>query len=74
MHNDGASISSSCWKVTWHEDYVEIILSGEEQFDEQVILYFDGTKEIQQLTDVADIEVEYPSGERLDESRVITEV
>lgn len=73
LHNDGASISSSCWKVTWHEDYVEIILSGEEQFDEQVILYFDGTKEIQQLTDVADIEVEYPSGERLDESRVITE-
>ena len=71
LHNDGASISSSCWKVTWHEDYVEIILSGEEQFDEQVILYFDGTKEIQQLT--ADIEVEYPSGERLDESRVITE-
>ena len=60
LHNDGASISSSCWKVTWHEDYVEIILSGEEQFDEQVILYFDGTKEIQQLTDVADIEVEYP--------------
>ena len=42
LHNDGASISSSCWKVTWHEDYVEIILSGEEQFDEQVILYFDG--------------------------------
>ena len=25
------------------------------------------------MTDVADIEVEYPSGERLDESRVITE-
>ena len=73
LHNDGASISSSCWKVTWHEDYVEIILSGEEQFDEQVILYFDGTKEIQQLTDVTDTEVEYPSGERLDESRVITE-
>ena len=21
LHNDGASISSSCWKVTWHEDY-----------------------------------------------------
>ena len=33
LHNDGASISSSCWKVTWHEDYVEIILSGEEQFE-----------------------------------------
>ena len=70
LHNDGVSISSSCWKVTWHEDYVEIILSGEEQFDEQVILYFDGTKDIQQLTD---IEEDYISGDKLDESRVIAE-
>ena len=70
LHNDGGSITSNCWKVTWYEDYVEVILSGEEQFDEQVILYFDGTKEIQQLTDIA---VDYPSGEELDESRVITE-
>lgn len=46
LHNDGGSINSSCWEVTWYEDYVEIILSGEEQFDEQVILYFDGTKKI----------------------------
>ena len=73
LHNDGGSITSNCWKVTWYEDYVEVILSGEEQFDEQVILYFDGTKEIQQLTDIADIEVDYPSEEKLDESRVITE-
>lgn len=73
LHNDGGSITSNCWKVTWYEDYVEVILSGEEQFDEQVILYFDGTKELQQLTDIADIEVDYPSGEKLDESRVITE-
>ena len=73
LDNDGGSITSSCWKVTWYEDYVEVILSGEEQFDEQVILYFDGTKEIQQLTDIADIEVDYPSEETLDESRVITE-
>lgn len=73
LRNDGGSISGNCWKVTWYEDYVEVILSGEEQFDEQVILYFDGTKEIQQLTDIADIEVDYPSEEKLDESRVITE-
>ena len=73
LHNDGGSITSNCWKVTWYEDYLEVILSGEEQFDEQVILYFDGTKEIQQLTDIADIAVDYPSGEKLDESRVITE-
>ena len=70
LDNDGGSITSNCWKVTWYEDYVEVILSGEEQFDEQVILYFDGTKEIQQLTDIA---VDYPSEEKLDESRVITE-
>ena len=70
LRNDGGSISGNCWKVTWYEDYVEVILSGEEQFDEQVILYFDGTIEIQQLTDIA---VDYSSGEKLDESRVITE-
>lgn len=73
LRNDGGSISSNCWKVTWHEDYVEVILSGEEQFDEQVILYFDGTKEIQQLTDSADTKVDDTSGEKLDESRVIAE-
>ena len=71
--NDGGSISSSCWKVTWYEDYAEVILSGEEQPDERVTLYFDGTKEAQQLTDMADIEVDYPLGEELDESRIITE-
>ena len=73
LRNDGGSISSNCWKVTWHEGYVEVILSGEEQFDEQVILYFDGTKEIQQLTDSADIKVDDTLGEELDESRVIAE-
>lgn len=73
LRNDGGSISSNCWKVTWHEDYVEVILSGEEQFDEQVILYFDGTKEIQQLTDSADTKVDDTLGGELDESRVIAE-
>ena len=33
LDNDGGSITSSCWKVTWYEDYVEVILSGEEQDD-----------------------------------------
>lgn len=54
LKDDGGNISSSCWKVTWHEDYVEVIISGKEQFDEQIILCFDGTKELQQLTDVMD--------------------
>lgn len=50
LHNDGGSISSGCWEVTWYEDHAEIILSGEEQFDEQVILYFDGTKKISAIS------------------------
>ncbi|WP_455715715.1 hypothetical protein [Anaerosporobacter sp.] len=51
LRNDGGSISSDCWKVTWYDEYVEVILSGEEQFDEQILLHFNGKKEIQQLID-----------------------
>lgn len=65
LYNDGGSISSNCWEVTWYEDYVEVILSGEEQNDEQIILYFEGTVDMKQLhdTEVAeqknDTSVEY---------------
>lgn len=51
LRNDGGMINSHCWKVTWNDEYVEVIISGKEQFDEQIILSFDGKKEIQQLTD-----------------------
>ena len=51
LFDDGGSIRSSIWEVTWHEDHAEVILSGDEQFDEQIILYFDGKKERKQLTD-----------------------
>ena len=51
LFDDGKSIHSSIWEVTWHEDSVEVILFGDEQFDEQIILYFDGKKERKQLTD-----------------------
>ncbi len=70
LWNDGGSINNSCWEVIWYEDYVEIILSGKEQFDKQVILYFDGTKDILQLTDTKEDNI---SGDELDESRVIRE-
>lgn len=50
LRNDGGSISNDCWTVTWYEEYVEVILSGEEQFDEQILLYYDGKKERKQLT------------------------
>ena len=49
LYNDGGIISSRCWEVTWYEDYAEVILSGEEQFDERVTLYFDGSVDMQQI-------------------------
>lgn len=52
LFDDGGCIRSSIWEVTWNEDYVEIVLSGDEQFDEQIILYFDGKKERKQLTGI----------------------
>ena len=51
LKNDGGNISSNCWEVTWYENYVEVILSGEEQVDEQFILYFNGETDIQQLSE-----------------------
>lgn len=47
--NDGAFFSKRNWSVTWYDEYVEIILSGEEQFDELVTLYFDGQVESARL-------------------------
>lgn len=49
LANDGCSISSNDWTVAWGDDHVEVILSGEEQFDEQILLYFDGSVERQYL-------------------------
>ena len=51
LFDDGGCIRSSIWEVTWHEDCVEVILSGDEQIDEHIILYIDGKKEVNQLTD-----------------------
>ena len=55
LRNDGRKISSNCWEVTWYENYVQVILSGEEQSDERFILYFNGETDTQQLvvTDAA---------------------
>lgn len=54
IRDDGKSIRDDSWVVTWHEDYVEVILSGEEQFDEQILLYYDGRKETNLLTNTAE--------------------
>ncbi len=47
--NDGKSLSEDDWSVIWYDDYVEVILSGEEQYDERIILYFDGQVEREEL-------------------------
>lgn len=49
IHDDGGSVRESIWKVSWCEEYAEVILSGDEQPDEQIFLYFDGEKESRQL-------------------------
>lgn len=53
LFDDGISIRSSIWEVTWYENHAEVTLSGDEQFDEQIILYFDGKKKRKQLTEEA---------------------
>ena len=40
--NDGGIIDAENWNVTWKESYVEAVISGEEQNDNQFILYFNG--------------------------------
>ena len=50
IYDDGRSIRDEIWTVMWHEDHVEVILSGDEQADEQILLYYDGRKESNQLT------------------------
>ena len=63
LANDGCSISSNDWAVTWNEDHVKVILSGEEQYDEQFLLYFDGTVDSETLYEKAETgvaEQQYP--------------
>lgn len=47
--NDGGNVHPDLWQVTWRENCVEAVISGEEQNDNQYILYFNGEKESNQL-------------------------
>ena len=71
LFDDGGNIRSSIWEVTWHEDSVEVILSGDEQFDEQIILYFDGKKERKQLTDEAFVKAEDANESEVADSQTV---
>ncbi len=47
--NDGANASSDLCQVTWKAAQVEAVISGEEQNDNQYILFFNGNKDSNQL-------------------------
>ncbi len=47
--NDGGRIDAFDWSVAWYDDRAEVTLMGEEQADELVTLYFDGSYETQTL-------------------------
>lgn len=42
IHNDGVPASENNFCITWYEDYVQILVSAEEQLDEVCSIYFDG--------------------------------
>ncbi|MBQ7432419.1 MAG: hypothetical protein IJV50_03010 [Lachnospiraceae bacterium] len=60
--NDGGSIGKHSWNITWHDDNVEIVLTGEEQYDELLLLYYDGQVERRRLTTHYGVEKESTSG------------
>ena len=47
--NDGGNAHPDLWQVTWRGNCVEAVISGEEQNDNQYILYFNGEKDSNQL-------------------------
>lgn len=40
ISNDGKYLDEENWNVTWKKDYVEVLLIGEEQGDEDLRFYF----------------------------------
>lgn len=49
LSDDGGSVRKSIWKVSWKEDYVNVIISGSEQDDERIKIGFDGKSESEWL-------------------------
>lgn len=40
ISNDGKYLDEENWNVTWEKEYVEVLLNGEEQGDENLRFYF----------------------------------
>ncbi|HIV34910.1 MAG TPA: hypothetical protein IAA11_06620 [Candidatus Blautia intestinigallinarum] len=50
LYDDGKVIRPESWQVSWEEEYVEVQLFGEEQYDVQVRLFYDGKSESESLS------------------------
>lgn len=42
LYDDGGSVRPDIWQADWKEEYVEIIISGDEQDDEQIRIWYSG--------------------------------
>lgn len=47
--NDGGVLNQDDWSVNWEETCVRITVTGEEQPDERITLFYDGRTDSQQL-------------------------
>ncbi|KIR01140.1 hypothetical protein P261_02904 [Lachnospiraceae bacterium TWA4] len=65
--NDGKKVTENDWKTEWFKNRVEVILSGEEQNDVLVILYFDGSTDTKHLNTKYGKEIPQVKKEKLTE-------
>ena len=57
--DDGGNACPDQCQVTWKDTYVEAVISGKEQDDNQYILYFDGKTDSKQLSEIPEWEKGY---------------
>ena len=41
LHNDGKNMGEGNWKVDWKEDRVIVTIIGEEQSDQNIVMYYE---------------------------------
>lgn len=49
LSDNGGSVREDIWQVSWEEDYVEVLISGDEQNDELIKINYNGKSDSEQL-------------------------
>lgn len=49
LSDDGGAVRKDIWQVSWGENYVYAVISGDEQNDELIEMYYNGDTDTQQL-------------------------